>query len=102
MYMYTVWCNTRNWLVSTYNIHMDLTSINCSKEVHHMVLNYNRKQTECTCINFKITSISLLKEKFHMNFFKPDLEVHDVHEGEIVEGEGLDHILLDVVDHLEL
>lgn len=67
-----------------------------------MVLNYNRKQTECTCINFKITSISLLKEKFHMNFFKPDLKVHDVHEGEIVEGEGLDHILLDVVDHLEL
>lgn len=67
-----------------------------------MVLNYNRKQTECTCINFKITSISLLKEKFHMNFFRPDLEVHDVHEGEIVEGEGLDHILLDVVDHLEL
>lgn len=68
-----------------------------------MVLKYNRKQTVCTCINFKkITSISLLKEKFHMNFFKPDLEVHDVHEGEIVEGEGLDHILLDVVDHLEL
>lgn len=79
---------------------MDLTSINCSKEVHHMVLKYNRKQTVCTCINFKITS--LLKEKFHMNFFRPDLEVHDVHEGEIVEGEGLDHILLDVVDHLEL
>lgn len=33
---------------------------------------------------------------------KSDLEVHDVHEGEVVEGEGLDHVLFDVVDHLEL
>lgn len=29
------------------------------------------------------------------------LEVHDVHEGEVVEGEGLDHVLFDVVDYLE-
>lgn len=48
---------------------------------------------------------SLLKEIFHVSLLKPpksDLEVHDVHEGEVVEGEGLDHVLFDVVDYLEL
>ena len=31
---------------------------------------------------------------------KSDLEVHDVHKGEVVEREGLDHILFDVVNYL--
>ena len=31
---------------------------------------------------------------------KSDLEVHDVHKGEVVDREGRDHILFDVVYYL--
>lgn len=37
-----------------------------------------------------------------LKFFKFDFEVYDVYKGEVVEGEGFDYVLFDVVDYLEL